>query len=80
MAQTVSLSTKAIDEILKRLDGLTQEVKAIKERIFDEEPLYGSDEWWEWSEKKADEDIKARRVHGPFKTAKELQKFLDSLK
>jgi len=79
MNKTLTVSSKTIDEILVRLDLLTKEVKAIKAKLIEEEPPYGSDEWWEWSDKKAMEDIKAGRyttVHDK----KELQQFLDSLK
>lgn len=79
MNQAIAISPKTVDEILTRLDKLTREVKAIKVRLFETEPPYGSGEWWEWSDKKAIEDIKAGRyttVHNK----KELQQFLDSLK
>lgn len=62
MNQTVTISPKTIQAILERLDTLTKEVKIIKARLFEKEPEYGSDEWWEWSERKADEDIKANRL------------------
>lgn len=75
MNQAITVSPKTIEEILTRLDRLTREVRAIKARLFEEEPLYGSDEWWEWSEKKADEDIKAGR-YKVYKNVKELIKDL----
>lgn len=58
MAQTVRVDSKTISQILKRLDALTEDIKAIKERLFEQEPLYGSDEWWEWSIRKSEEDYK----------------------
>ena len=79
MNQAITVSPKTIEEILAHLKTLTKEVKAIKVRLFTEEPPYGSDAWWEWSDKKAQEDIKAGRyttVHNK----KELKTFLDSLK
>jgi len=79
MQQTITIPTRTIDEILTRLDKLTKEVKAIRAKLFDQEPRYGSDEWWEWSDEKAMEDIKDGRyttVHNK----KELKQFLDSLK
>lgn len=80
MSQTITISTKKFEEILSRLDQLTREVRAIKVKLFESEPAYGSDEWWEWSEKKANEDIKAGRVSAVLQNKKELQHFLDSLK
>ncbi|OGD98816.1 hypothetical protein A3A49_00690 [Candidatus Curtissbacteria bacterium RIFCSPLOWO2_01_FULL_38_11b] len=46
---------------------LTQEV----------EPPYGSDEWWKWSEKKADEDIKRGNVV-KFDSVEDAIKWLNS--
>ena len=46
---------------------LTQEV----------EPPYGSDEWWKWSEKKADEDIKKGNVV-KFDSVEDAIKWLNS--
>ena len=80
MAQVVTVPAKTFDEVLTRLDKLTRDVSAIKTRLFEQEPLYGSKEWWEWSEKRADEDIKAGRVSTVLHNKEELQYFLDSLK
>ncbi|MCL5010510.1 MAG: hypothetical protein M1289_02815 [Patescibacteria group bacterium] len=79
MSQTIAVSAKTINTIQERLDELTREIKAIKARIFEEEPLYGSDEWWERSEKKADEDIKTGR-YTVLHNKKGLKSYLDSLK
>lgn len=78
MNQTVTASSKTIEQILARLDRLTKEVRTIREKLF-EEPPYGSDAWWKWSDKKALEEIrqgKGTTIHNK----KELQIFLDSLK
>ena len=80
MNQTITVSPKTVEEILSRLDQLTKEVRAIKAKLFQGEPPYGSDEWWEWSEKKADEDIKTGRISAALDNKRELQEFLDSLK
>ena len=77
MAQTVTVPAKTFQEILSRLDKLTRDVHAIKARLFENEPPYGSDEWWEWSDKKALEDIKAGRVV-KFDSAKDAIKWLKS--
>ncbi|MCL5438546.1 MAG: hypothetical protein M1268_00980 [Patescibacteria group bacterium] len=53
MAQTIIIPTKTIDEIFSRLDELTKAVKKISEKLLAEEPSYGSDKWWEWSDKKS---------------------------
>lgn len=77
MHQTVTVSPKTIEQILARLDALTKEVKTIKARLFEEEPSYGSEAWWKWSEKKADEDIKAGRIV-QFESIEEATKWLSS--
>lgn len=79
MAQTITVPAKTLEEILSRLEKLTLDVKAIKARIFEQEPPYGSDEWWVWSDRKAIEDIKAGRFV-EFKNTKEAQEYLNSLK
>lgn len=78
MAQTITVSEKAFEEVISRLDKLTREVQAIKIRLFDKEPLYGSKEWWEWSDRKALESIRKGKgitIHNK----KELDAFFKSL-
>ncbi len=77
MSQTITIPAKTIEQILTRLDALSREVKAIKTRLFEEEPTYGSDAWWEWSNKKAIEEIKAGKGI-KFNTAKEAMQWLNS--
>lgn len=77
--QTITVPVETFEKLVSRLDELTREVKAIKVRLFDKEPPYGSDEWWEWSDKKAMEDIKAGRFV-ELKDKKELKTYLNSLK
>lgn len=75
--QTVTVDAKTFEKILSRLDQLTQEVRTIKSKLFEEEPPYGSDAWWEWSDNKAKEDIKAGRIM-KFDSAVEAIKWLNS--
>ncbi|TSC66270.1 MAG: Uncharacterized protein CEO21_229 [Microgenomates group bacterium Gr01-1014_80] len=77
MAQTIMVPAKTFEEILSRLDKLTRDVSAIKARLFEQEPLYGSKEWWEWSDKKALEEIKAGKGI-KFDSAEEAIKWLNS--
>ena len=58
MANAVSVDMKTINAILTRLDRLTKDIQTIKKTLFEEEPPYGSDLWWKWSEKKALNEIK----------------------
>ena len=76
MSQTITVPTKTIEEILTRLDRLTREIKAIKTKLFEEEPPYGSDEWWEKEIEEGLEEVKKRKVSGPFKKTGELLKTL----
>ncbi len=78
MNQTVTVPAKTIDEIFSRLDELTKTVKKIAAKLSEKEPPYGSDEWWEWSDKKALEEIKAgkgTKIHNK----KELNAFFKNL-
>ena len=79
MNQTVTVSSKTMQTVLERLDALTKEVKIIKAKLFEKEPEYGSNEWWEWSDKKALQEIKAgkgTKIHNK----KELNAFFKNLK
>jgi len=77
MNQAITVSPKTIETIIERLNELTKEVKAIKTKLFREEPSYGSDEWWGWSDEKALKEIKAGKGV-KFNTAKEAIKWLNS--
>jgi hypothetical protein len=61
MNQTATVDQKTLETILDRLDKLAKELKFIKERLTEIEPPYGSESWWQWSEKKADEEIASGR-------------------
>ena len=79
MNQAITVSSKTIEEILAHLNTLTKEVKEIRAKLFREEPPYGSDEWWKWSDKKALDEIKAgkgTKIHNK----KELNVFFKNLK
>lgn len=76
--QTINIPAETFEKLISRLDELTREVKAIKTRLFEKEPSYGSDEWWEWSDKKALESIRKGKgitIHNK----KELDAFFKSL-
>ncbi|MGI8419724.1 MAG: hypothetical protein ACR2LN_03705 [Candidatus Levyibacteriota bacterium] len=79
MANTITVDAKTLEHIVSQLDKLTKDMAAVKKRLPTEEPSYGSDTWWELSDKEAKEDIKAGHytvVHAK----NELQEHLDSLK
>ncbi|MEK7558757.1 MAG: hypothetical protein AAB521_00455 [Patescibacteria group bacterium] len=78
MNQAITVSPKTIEEILARLDKLTREIKVIKTKLFEKEPHYGSDAWWEWSDEKALKEIKAGKGI-KITNKKELDAFFKSL-
>ncbi|MDD5416271.1 MAG: hypothetical protein PHE48_04735 [Candidatus Daviesbacteria bacterium] len=75
--QTITIPAKTYEKILSKLERLNQEVESIKLRLSENEPAYGSNEWWAWSDKKAKEDIKAGRVMR-FDSTEEAIKWLNS--
>lgn len=77
--QTVTVPVKTFEKILAKLEQVAKDVQAIKSSISEQEPPYGSDEWWEWSDKKAKEDIKAGR-YTTLRNKKELKEFFKSLR
>lgn len=79
MSQTVVLPASQVNKILRTLLDLKRDVAVLTEKVENLEPIYGSDEWWEWSDTKALESIRkgeGTTVHNQ----KELQTFLTSLK
>lgn len=79
MNQTIVLQAQQVNKILKTLLDLKREVARLTEKVEGLEPIYGSEQWWEWSDRKALEDIRAGRFV-EFKNVKDLQLHLDSLK
>lgn len=78
MEQTIAVNRNTITEILNILKAMKEELSLVRERL-EVAPPYGSDEWWQWSIKKSEEDFKAGR-YVSFDTPEKLQKYLDSLK
>lgn len=76
MANGVTLSQPAYKELIQRLSKLEKMVGFLVEK-FEKEPFYGSDEWWKWSIKKGEEDIK-KGHYKLFDSAKEMTKYLRS--
>lgn len=78
MTQVIAVDTKIANDLLSLLRELKEQVVRLNEKL-ELEPIYGSNEWWNWSDKKAKEDIKAGR-YITLHSAKEAQEYLDSLK
>lgn len=76
MANTVTLTQPAYRELLDRLTKLEKMVVTLLEK-FEKEPAYGSDDWWEYSMKKGEEDIK-KGNYKVFDSGKSLSKYLQS--
>jgi len=67
------------NQILNILSQIQRDLADVKKKVEDLEPVYGSDAWWKWSDKKAMEDIKVGR-YTTVRSKKELSKFMGSLK
>ena len=78
MAQAATIDTRFARDILSTLRELKEQIVSLNEKL-EGAPPYGSDEWWAWSEKRAQEDIKAGR-YTVLRNKKEVQQFFDSLK
>lgn len=76
MANNVTLSKQQYENLTGLIRALEKKIDTFLEKV-DFEPPYGSDEWWEWSDKKAMEDVKAGRVL-KFNSVKEAIKWLNS--
>lgn len=76
MNQTMNISQSEFDELNQRVKRLEQIVKKLLEK--EVEPPYGSDEWWEWSDKKALEAIK-KGEYKEFSSAKDMVTYLKIL-
>lgn len=78
MTQVMAIDTGTVKTILSTLRELKEQLVRLNERL-EGEPPYGSDAWWAWSDKKAQEDIKTGR-YTKIRSKKELHNFLNSLK
>lgn len=59
------------------LEDLKREVSRLSEKI-EQEPPYGSDEWWDWSNKRSLKSIKEGKGT-VIRNKRELDKFFKSL-
>lgn len=78
MSNSLTLSKTQYETIFSRLTRLEAMVKFLAgklEDVLETEPPYGSDTWWEWSDKKAMEEIKAGKGIS-FNNIKELKQYL----
>lgn len=75
MNQVTHVSQDQFETLLKRLSRLEKMMAMLLKK---EEPPKGTDEWWEWSDKKALEGIK-RGEYKEFKSAKEMVTYLEKL-
>lgn len=78
MTQVISIDNKIAKDLLSLLNELKEQVTRLNEKL-ETAPPYGSDEWWEWSNKKALEEIKQGQGT-VIRNKKELNQFLNSLK
>lgn len=77
MNNTVVIDNKTVEHIVKRLDELTRDVKILKAKLLEDEPVCGSDRWWEKEIKDARKAFKkGEGTH--FDSAEEAIKWLNS--
>ena len=76
--QTVTVPAKTFEKILSKLEQLTTQVESINGKL-EGAPLYGSDEWWEWSNKKALKSIQEGKGT-VIRNKKELDIFFQNLR
>jgi len=57
MANTITISRPAYEQLLIKITKLEKAILTLVNKI-DNEPSYGSDQWWDWSIKKGKEAIK----------------------
>lgn len=77
MNNTISVDTKTVNQIMKRLESLAKDVKLIKEKLSRGEPVYGSDTWWEKEIQDSEKEFSAGKGI-TFKNAKDAITWLDS--
>lgn len=76
MNQVIQLSQDQFETLLNRLNRLEKMVMKLLEK--EEEPPYGTDEWWEWSDEKALEGIK-RGEYYELRDKKEIEDFFNNI-
>ncbi len=78
MSQTVTISSKTVEEILANLNTLTREIKEIKARLFGEKFTYGSNEWWDKEIEESEKEFKKGKGT-IISNKKELTQFFQNL-
>lgn len=78
MNQTIAIPANTLNKILKTLLDLKRDVARLTEQVEGSEPTYGSDEWWEWSDKKALKSIREGKGI-TIRNQKELDAFFRNL-
>ncbi len=78
MTQTVSVDIKIAKDLVFAIRELKEEVVRLRKRV-EAEPSYGSNQWWEWSNDKALQEVREKKgtvLHNK----KELKEFFQSLR
>jgi hypothetical protein len=78
MTNTITLTQTEFDTMTKRISKLETMVKNLSAKIdtlMDHEPAEGTQEWWDWSNKKALEEVKkGKTIH--FDSVEEMTRYL----
>ncbi len=78
MSTTVSISDTNMNKILNLLIQLQQDLSVVKEKVESLEPIYGSEAWWKYSDKKALKSIEQGKGI-KVRSKKELDNFFKTL-
>lgn len=77
MVNTTTVKIDVLKDILATLQELKKEIASVKE-VVRTAPPYGSEEWWEWSDAKAMEDVK-NKEYTPVRNEQDLEDFFAKL-
>ena len=77
MSNTITLSQSAYRDLSTRINRVESMISLLIKKL-EGEPIYGSEAWCIWSDKKALEDIK-KGSYKAFASVKEMRKYLETL-
>lgn len=75
MASTVTITRSEFNRLTERLNRLEQSLNVFVEWLGNEPPI-GTDQWWEWSDRKALLDVR-KGNYSSFDSAEEMVSYLN---
>lgn len=77
MNQSITIPSSSFEALVSRISRLEKLVETVLEKM-EKEPEYGTSAWWNYSEKRADAEIKTGK-YKTFQSGKEYLKYLKTL-